>query len=552
MMTVKTAENVIGQNTLHISPERLGYSGIYLDFVAGKPPAADFYLAESLESVAQNVDQIGFDRTTIVSILRRQNEAYGASSAAMANLEKLKDPRALCVFAGQQAGLYSGPMLTIIKAMGIIKAAELYSEELKRPVIPIFWIAGDDHDFDEANHTFVLKRTGELCKNSYQVKPDNEVPTAEIELGNTEELKRLDEQLHNCLGDTDFTENLHEMIGRAYTPDDTLVTAFGKLMASMLSEFGLLLFSPGDTEAKRLAVPFFKAVVEKQDQIHELLDSANRRIEEVGYHIQVEKSEKATHLFYNHDGRRPVMREDDRFVAGDESFTQDELLARIEETPERFSPDVMTRPVFQSYLFPVLSQKGGPAEIAYLAQLNPLFELFGVATPVHKARPTLTILENRTARLMDEMDIEFEDLLGDIEQVINRVLSKTFPADLEADFQALRDSVASGFRKFIDEALAFDSGLQKFAGQTEGKVDFILKGFESKLFAAHKKKSQQTRDRIYRINNAMYPHRGLQERCLNITYFLSRYGTGVIKYIFDRMDSEETAHQIISMSEFEN
>ena len=153
---------------------------------------------------------------------------------------------------------------------------------------------------------------------------------------------------------------------------------------------------------------------------------------------------------------------------------------------------------------------------------------------------------------MADMDIEFEDLLGDIEQVINRVLTETFPADLENDFREMKRSVEEKFGRFIDEALDFDQGLKKVAGQTQGKIDYLLKGFESKLFAAHKKKSRQTRDRIYRINNALYPHRGLQERCLNISYFLARYGTDVIGYIFNQMDCEQTSHQLISLSEYKH
>jgi len=551
-MTIETAGKSITRTTHLIAPDKLGYTGIYLDFLAGRSPAIDFYLSPSIESVARTLDQVEFAREPMVDILRRQNEVYRSSEATMARIEQLRERRAVCVFAGQQAGLFGGPLLTLIKALAVVKAARLYSEQLHRPVIPMFWIAGDDHDFEEANHTFVLTRAGEICRATYQTPPPSELPMAEIRLDDPQELDRLKSQLGDCLGETDFTGDLFKTISRAYAPGDTMVTAFGKLMAHLTRALGLVLFSPGDADVKRLAVPFFKTVVETGGEIHDSLMATNQAIAQCGYHIQVQKKDNATHLFYNLDGRKPVMRDGDRYVAGESSFTRTELVAEIEAHPERFSPDVMTRPVLQSFLFPVVSQKGGPAEIAYLAQLNPLFGLFDLPAPVHRARPTMTIVERRTEQLMVDMGIEFEDLLGDIEQVVNRVLTETFPADLENDFQEMRWSVEEKFGRFIDEALDFDQGLKKVAGQTQGKIDYLLKGFESKLFAAHKKKSRQTRDRIYRINNALYPHRGLQERCLNISYFLARYGTDVIGYILDRMDCEQTSHQLISLSEYSN
>ena len=161
-----------------IPPNVLGYSRIYLDFVAGQKPAADFYLAPSLEAVADRLDRASFDRDKLVDILKQQNRVYKASEKTFHNIDRLLDKKAVCVFAGQQAGLYGGPLLTLVKALGVVKAAVLYEEQLGRPIIPMFWIAGDDHDFDEANHTFVLTRQGELCKNTYQTRPEQELPTA--------------------------------------------------------------------------------------------------------------------------------------------------------------------------------------------------------------------------------------------------------------------------------------------------------------------------------------------------------------------------------------
>lgn len=537
--------------TLITATKAMGYSDIYLDYLSGSGSAGRFYCAGDIDEAAAGLEGRNHDRDQITDILLRQNRAYGASASTLASIERLKEKDTLCVFTGQQAGLFGGPLLVVIKALAIVKAARLYTLQLKRPVIPVFWIAGDDHDFEEANHTFVLNRQSEPVRLEYASAPSLEAPTAEITFDDAQCLNDVKALLAETLGRTDFTEELYGLVDRCYTTSDTMVSAFGKFMTAVLGDHAPALFSPGDAAAKQMAAPLFKAIVTHQDELHNLLGKRNRSIVDSGYHIQVEKKENSTHLFCNEAGRKPVMRDGDRFVLGDHGMAQEELLAKIDAEPQKFSPDVMTRPILQSFLFPVLSQKGGPAEIAYLAQINPLFELFNVAPPYHMARASMTIVENRFSQLLHDNHIEFGELTGDIEQVINRVLAQTFPASLEKEFTQLRQDVEYHVNKFADETLKFDPALKKSAEQTHGKIDFTLKNFESKVFASHKKKSQEVRDRIYRLHRALYPNRGLQERCLNISYFVSRYGMSFVSYLYNILDSEEKSHQLVDLSGFE-
>jgi uncharacterized protein YllA (UPF0747 family) len=212
----------------------------------------------------------------------------------------------------------------------------------------------------------------------------------------------------------------------------------------------------------------------------------------------------------------------------------------------------LTRPVFQSYLFPVVAQRGGPAEIAYLAQSAPIFELFGLPVPVYQNRPSLSFIEKHIERTMQEYKIKFEDLTGDIEQVINKVLAKSFPEHLEKDLEKLRNILEKQFETLKRDTLEFDPGLKEFAGQTFGKIDFALKNFESKVFAGHKKKSQDVRNRIYRLWHALFPNRELQERSLNIGYFISKYGFGFIKFMHHKIDINEKSHQLISLTDIKH
>jgi bacillithiol synthase len=527
----------------------LGYSDLYLDFLAGKSPARDFYLAHDPREVASAVERHTYRRAELVSVLTRQNRAFGADRSSLDSIQLLSKPETLCVFAGQQAGLFTGPMLVLVKALGIVKIARDYSAQLNRPVIPIFWIAGDDHDFDEIANTWVLNLQSELTEIRYGARPTNEVPAGEMVLSDSAELDRIKQLLRDSLGQTDFTPALYDLIDSAYRPGETFVSAFGKLMAGLTAGTGLAFVNPCDAEIKALATPFIERLIDQQQEVHERLTAANQAITGAGYHLQVEKKENSALLFRNVKGRRPVLFEGGSFVFDGARVSADELKSLVRAHPEQFSPDVMTRPVMQSYLFPVLCQIGGPAEIAYLAQNNPLFPLFEVPTPIHRHRPSLSLLEKKIERLMDEYQLSFDDLTGDIEQAVNRVLTTTFPKDLEQGYISLTVDMAARWRQFAEDSLKFDPSLEEFAKQTFGKIDFTLKGFEGKLFSAHKKKGKEIRERIYRVQHHLFPNRSLQERTLNIGCFVARHGTQVLSYMLDQMEADQTAHQVLSLAE---
>ncbi len=217
-----------------IAPSKsLGYSNIFLDFLAGLKPASGFFPASGPEEVSVKLDKLDYNRELMVDILTRQNRHYGASEKTFQNIDKLRSKDAVCIFAGQQAGLFGGPLLVVFKALSLVKAAVQYEQKLKRSVIPIFWIAGDDHDFEEVNHTFVINRSSEITRIAYETPPQIELPVSEIVFADSEGLTTAKQALQQALGQTDFTKDLYEVIDRAYTDKDTFVTAFGKLMAAL-------------------------------------------------------------------------------------------------------------------------------------------------------------------------------------------------------------------------------------------------------------------------------------------------------------------------------
>ena len=527
----------------------LGYSELYLDFLAGKSSATSFYRQNDPSAVLSELDRIKYRRQELVEILSRQNRSYHADDAAFRSLTSLAVPNSVCVFAGQQAGLFTGPMLVVVKALAVVRVARAYSAALNRPVVPIFWIAGDDHDFNEIASTWVLDRQSDLVEIKFGAKPNCELPAGEITFADLPELNRVKAQFNETLGQTEFTPELQRLMDHSYTPADTFTTAFGKMLAGLTAGTGLVLFDPCDAEVKSLAVPFFESVIDRQTEVHEKLNSVDRAIESAGYHLQVGGKENSAHLFRNVKGRKPILFESGQFSFDGASIPTAALKEAVRSHPERISPDVFTRPVMQSYLFPVLCQIGGPSEMAYFAQGTPLFELFGVPCPIQRPRPSISLIEKRIDQLMSDYGLTFDHLTGDIEQSINGILASSFPKDLERGFAELSEGIKDRWDRFAADSLHFDPSLAEFAKQTYGKIDFALKGFENKLFTAHKKKSKDIRDRIYRVYHNLYPNRTLQERTLNIGCFVARHGLGVVSFMLEQMDADQTSHQLLDLSE---
>jgi bacillithiol biosynthesis cysteine-adding enzyme BshC len=533
-----------------ITPSKaLGLSSLYLDYLSGRKPAADFLASDNPVAIAETIDRRDYRRDQLCSILIRQNRGFDVDQSALDSISRLKDPRAVCVFAGQQAGLFTGPLLVIVKALAIVKLAQEMEAELGRPVVPIFWIAGDDHDFDEIATTYLLNQQSELVELTYASGPAIELPVAEVRLENSDELTRLKTLMQQTLGKTDFTGEVYSVIDTSYAADETFVSAFGKMMARLTTGTGLAFFNPGDVDAKTLAVSFFERLVDSQDDVHRTLTLTNAALQSSGYHLQVERKENSALLFRHSGGRKPVHYDAGRFIVNTQSCSASELKAEVRQFPGQFSPDVMTRPLMQSTLFPVICQLGGPAEVAYLAQCRPLFKLFDLPTPIHRGRPSLTLLERRIEKLFDEYNLTYDDITGDIEQAVNRVMAATFPKDLESGYRSLIEDLSARWQRFADTSLAFDPSLEEFAKQTYGKIDFSLKNFEAKLFSAHKKKGKDIRERIHRVQHHLFPRRTLQERVLNISCYLARYGFGLPKQMLRQMSTDPTAHQLISLAE---
>jgi len=525
---------------------------LYRDFLGDFPRAApflglDFRLKESFSSAAKKVLARPCDRTSLVSILSEQNRAFGASAKTVENLKKFTEGNALAVFTGQQAGLFGGPIFTLYKAWTVLHLAEKLERELGQPVVPFFWMAADDHDFAEVDHTFLINKDNRLQK----------LPYVPVQLPSGEPMGkvRIDDSIGAALNgwkeafnDTDFKSTVLDSLRAAYSAGKTFPDAFAAWMNRLLGDFGLVFVNPNDARLKELAVSFFVDEIGLDGTSQSQVAVLNEKLLASGYHVQVHKNRDLVNLFYQPDKREALRKGEGGFVSeGSHRFTTTEIEQAIRKEPGNFSPNVLLRPVLQSFLFPVVSVVLGPSEVAYFAQTGPLFELHKIPFPVVYPRKSVTLLEGRVSKVLDRHHLSLLDFTGDLETLLGRLVRESEGKELETKVMFARQSTREAIDALKRELVGLDPTLEKTVEQVQARFDLEIQNLEKKGVAAAKRKNETLRDQIYRTKNLLFPEGELQERKLSATYFLVKYGFDIFTKIRREIDFESFDHQVIPL-----
>ncbi len=536
-----------------ISTSKLpGRRKLYLDLLYDPDRTGLFFswphpTPAAFDACARHLDTQEFDRQSIRDILVRQNRSYGAPPAAIAAAEEVASSSALTVFTGQQSGLFGGPLYTVYKALTLIGWAAKLRELLQRPVVPVFWIAADDHDFEEVRWTGFPDLENRVRRLSLpDHKHGDRTPVSQV---------LLDEHIGDLLSEmqkeqlvTEFSAGVFRALAEDFKSGRSLVDAFAHWMARLLGPFGLVMFNPVDPASKALWRPLVKRELEGHAGTAAALAEMNQRLVEAGYHRQVEHPDRHTHLFYVHQGRHAIKTTSDGHLMTDPegtSHTREEWLLRLEKEPEAFSPGVLLRPIAQSYLFPVLATVCGPSEIAYWAQSRALFDRFDVLMPVVLHRSSATIVETKNRNAAAALGHDLSEFFGDIEALINRHFESSFPHDIEQRFGAERQEWNDRLDRLKSLVVGFEPTLDKTFELSAGKIALAWENLEKKVFQAHKRKGDEIRAKFYKLEAHLCPEGVPQERVFGITYYLNKYGFDFLSRVKDQLKIGTPDHQII-------
>lgn len=485
-----------------------------------------------------HLQERSFPREELATHLKTMNERWKAPEATLYEIERLRDERSVVVIGGQQAGLLSGPLYTVHKIISIIKYAREQKSALGIPVIPVFWIAGEDHDYDEINHIFTYS-DGKLNKRiigqvEWEKKSISHMPLDE-KLTN-EWVK----QVFNDLAETKYTRHLASSIFEAVKQSNTFVDFFAHVIFELFKDEGIVLIDAADEGIRYLEANRFSQLIEKQGEITESIFTRSEKLSQAGYTVQVDVSETDANLFYHDDrGERILlMRENDRWVGKHDevSFTTDEMLSIAKREPDRLSNNVLTRPLMQEALFPTLAFVAGDGEISYWALLKDAFPTFDTQMKMPPIIPRLSIslLTKRVNKLIKHRRLETPYLVneGCGHLRMNWLASQQNPPVNEL-FNEAEANIVSIHQPLQTLSTSISPGLGAEAERNVKNImkqlDYLRNRMEQQLQEQYHKELEQFDE----IQLSLRPNGGLQERTLNILYFLNESGLEFIQQIIE-------------------
>lgn len=424
---------------------------------------------------------------------------------------RLERDASLAVTTGQQPGLFTGPLYTVYKALSAIAIARRLERERGVPVVPVFWVAGDDHDFAEANHTWVLDAQGEAAEIRLRERPAA-APLAPLakELGGPD-LPQALERLRAATPETEFKRAVLDWLEAAYRPEVSLADAFAAALNALLAPRGLVVLCAHQREAKQAAAPI-------------ILKGLDITLPDGYTPVLIEAKLGRDRLRPDGGGDAFVTRR------SGERFTRDGLERIAAQEPERLSPNVLLRPVVEAALVPTVAYAAGPAELEYLPEAAPLYERVagGVRRQIPLPRWSGMLVESRVQRVIERYALRLEDLDGKPGELEARLLRESLPPETVERFAALRSSLEQEYGRLAEAVQKLDPTLERPVQSARNNALAATHELEKKLLASLKRDNETLLRQISRARAAIYPQGEPQERVLTLASFLIRYGPSLL------------------------
>lgn len=498
--------------------------------------------------IPQVLENYKADRNAVCDALEEINHKFGAGEKTFENINLLRENDCVAVVTGQQAGLFSGPLYTIYKALSAVKLSEcLRGRGVK--AVPVFWIASEDHDFEEVSKAFAINKNGNIeeFKNEPKRAAEN-LPVGYVKLDDS--IKETIEKLFNELPQTEFTAELKNTIEEIWKSGEFFSDAFIKTLTKIFDKYGLIMLDPLNEKLKKIAAPIYVEAIKKSDEIVKALIKRSEELVEKGFHAQVLVTDDYFPFFWQaKDKTRNALKKSKAgtFRIKDDSreFTIEEFAEIAESEPQRFSPTVVLRAVVQDYILPTVCYFGGGAEVAYFAQSG---EVYGILnrprTPIFH-RQSFTFVEAKHRRTMKKYDLTFEDLLRGKEENLPEIVEKYLNPEMTKVFAEAEEKIDAELNRLNENLIEIEPTLAENLTTRRRKIAYHIENIRNKFHKAQFEKDELIHRRIETLFESILPHKGLQERELNVLTFLNLYGFYFIDWIYDAIDLEDKDHRII-------
>jgi bacillithiol synthase len=482
---------------------------------------------ESFEVRAKYLDTRNYSRDQLADVLKKYHENLGANLETFQMIEELRHEETLAVITGQQAGILTGPLYTLYKAMTTILLAREQRSKLRRPVVPVFWIASEDHDWLEIHKTYFLDAEGKLIPCSLpgdgsgkSVGPQP-IPSWKI----------IEDQLLG-IPESEFKTSILQQCRRLHDQAENLTQWFALTLQWLLKKWGLIFFDPMLPEFKQLAVPIYEQILNLHEDVREALSSRTKAWVDLGFQAQIQPTGGEINLFLATPERRAILRKGRSFYlrGREEMWDLESLSTLLGRSPAQFSPNVVTRPVVQEFLFPTLAYVPGPGELNYWAQLGQVFATFGFGMPILYPRLSGVIVTPAWQKTMRKEELTLEDVYQGLDDYKKRYVQGQDSFDIDRRLDELRTTIKQGYDK-LEPLAEVHPNVQELLIRNEEKVNFQVEYLKKKLWQAQRKRCGQVLNRLRILEAGITPNNSRQERVLNPLYFVMIFGENFINQI---------------------
>ncbi len=520
---------IFNKTEIFLSQTR-AFEALILDYLENDPKTQEFIEFPPdqnglLASLRRRAD-FSVDRDLLVRILREQYSTMSLGDTPVPwqdQLNLLKDPEVYTICTGHQLNLFTGPMYTIFKIITTIRTARHLSTVSGKRILPVFWMASEDHDIDEINHVNIYGQR-------YSWDVDWNGPAGRLSCkGITEVIRTLKQKFEREQGAAKW----FDVLEGCYKEEYTLSEATRRFLHVLFGKYGLIILDADNPELKK---SFLSHLL--QDVNDNLAFSkVNETIKRINLNYKEQIHPRPVNLFYLKDKRRlRIDKELENFKLSDESqfWTKDQLLQEIQSYPERFSPNVVLRPMYQEKTLPNVATVGGPAEISYWLELKDLFKASGIPFPVLILRNSAVFLSGQQLERLKKFAIDIGTIFNGQDDWIRNYL-KHLPSEEFGTEEALA-AIDKEFGKLSDLAIAIDPSLKSLIEVERKKLTSALQSIEDKAIRALKRKNETAVNQLRKLHESIFPSGKLQERTENILPWLFRYDRHFIDEILQEME----------------
>jgi bacillithiol biosynthesis cysteine-adding enzyme BshC len=512
---------------------------LVLDYIRKKETLKDFYFAypdtAGFEKIIKSNSWQELNRTLLVEILKSQASSVGnGSKASLQNIQLLSDKKTFAVTTGHQLCLFTGPLYFIYKILTAINLCDSLKKLFPdHHFVPVYWMAGEDHDFEEINHFHLFGKT--LRWESAQ--------TGAVGDFSCEGLDKVSEELRSVLGNSEHAKALSDLFEKTYLKHPDLKSATRYLVNELFGKYGIVTVDGNDVRFKSQAKELFRKDIFEQ-KAFDAVSKSVEKLDKLGYEQQV--NPRPVNCFYiekNLRGRIDKESENFKVAGTDISFSHAEMESLIEEHPEKLSPNVVLRPVYQQHILPNIAYVGGPGEIAYWLEYKSMFEALNVQMPVLFLRSFISIIDKKTKSRIDKTGLEIKDFFLEearLVDLLQKKSGKTFEAGSE------KESATKIFEELKNRISEIDPTL---AGAVSAEQQKALKAIENLEHKANKALKQQSENEISQVKAArqkLFPENVPQERYENFSGLVNSWGFDLISQVKENIDPFASHHMILT------